>query len=334
MSDQSVPERKYSADKKNSRVWVVVGILALAFILIIVFVIIPWLTDSPVPLIGTVPGMPHIPVGGTGDSASGTGTGLQAGSESGAGGAGGGTGAGGVGGGTGAGGVGGGTGAGGAGGGTGAGGAGGESDAVFTPPGDDPASNPALDSTPTGDGASAGTSYGSTKPVSIDKIKMARLYTDTDFTGEDMPLLPGMSTILATVSDDKYVFTWKSMKIETGTKIMFTRETPSGNIYHSFAVGQFNVNDLEKWVRTYDRISGEGNWGYGSLTIDRLGTYGKNPIYIKILNDDEWVKEIKKEQASCIRTMHAWGGAEDGYPDSKCDPVNDTTFRGIYTISI
>jgi len=285
----------------------VIGALAvLAFLFLAYLYLSP---ATPATTVIVTPAAPNIPVGTTGDPSKGTGTGLVVGGGSGAGGVGGGTGTGGVG-----------------------GGGGGAN--VFTPPGDDPKSDPTTDPTPASDGATEGSSTATPTPVPVNKIKMARLYAATDYAGDDKPLLPGMSTILATVSGGKYVFKWKSMKIEVGTKIMFSRSTGGGNTRHSFAVGQFNVDDLEDWVRSYDRISGTGNWGYGSLTIDRLGTYQSNPIYIKILNDPEWLGEIKKEQAGCVHLMRAWGGASKGYPDSTCDSVNKNTFGGVYTISM
>jgi hypothetical protein len=176
---------------------------------------------------------------------------------------------------------------------------------------------------------------GSDSTPPINQEKMIRLYLDTDFNSEanSKPLMAGMETILAKYNVSKYDFLWKSMKVEDGTKIMFSRYIGGGNTRHSFAVGKYNVKNLEDWVRTYARISGTGNWGYGSLTIDRFGTYETNDIFIKILNDAEWEAAIISENAGCNSLMSSWNSSSPGkYSAADCESINLNTFKTVYTM--
>lgn len=179
------------------------------------------------------------------------------------------------------------------------------------------------------------TTPSATTPIAatpISGLKMISLYKEPNFGGVPKPLAPGGSAKLAVHENGKYVFVWKSMKVEPGTKIMFSRYIGGGNTRHSFAVGQFNVTDLEDWLRTYDRISGTGNWGYGSLTIDRFDTYQTEPIHIAVLNDADWIAAINAENAACNGLMTEWNKYTPGrYSSADCASVNPSTFSEVYT---
>ena len=157
------------------------------------------------------------------------------------------------------------------------------------------------------------------------------LYTSLNFESAG-PLLisPGgrISWIrLARYENGKHNFIYKSMKVEPGIKIMFVRrdlDTKSVVERRSFAVGQHNVSDIEKWMLSYDRISGAGNLGHGSIGVNSPPRPGAgSDLYIYVMLDAEWNAAIAKESSGCLA---AAGGKE-----ANCAVLKPATFATLYT---
>jgi hypothetical protein len=147
-------------------------------------------------------------------------------------------------------------------------------------------------------------------------------------------LNPGMKTIVAVPFMNKYVFNWSSMKVEPGTKIMFTRDAVPGTTLYSFAVGQYNVDDLEKWMLSQDRISGKGIMNFGSLDFKTLLPMFNKPIYLWVLDDNTWNNYITEENQRCVKYMQYMGGSDKGFPESNCNTISSKTYNEVYTNSL
>ena len=138
--------------------------------------------------------------------------------------------------------------------------------------------------------------------------KTVRWYPAVNFEGGAGTALStgGMAT-LAHYSSGKYVFNIGSMKVDPGVKIVFSRKIPGGIAKLSFAAGQRNISDMEKWFRGYDKMSGVGNWGYGAVELD-APNLGTTPIYMQVVSEDKWATLIKGENAACrafVNLQHA-----------------------------
>ena len=206
---------------------------------------------------------------------------------------------------------------------------------TFVPPVDNTNINTGKSTTPSIDGAVTV----QTAPTPINLLKMVSLYPEPKFMVGGVSGLagaagaPGKKFQLAHHENGKYVFDYKSMKVDPGVKIMFSRYIGGGNTRRSFAVGQYNVPDMESWIRSYDRISGGGNWGYGSLTLDRFDTYQTEPIFMYVLSDAEWADAISAENAACNGLMVAWNKYSPGkYSEADCKTINAVTFGQVYTM--
>jgi hypothetical protein len=134
-------------------------------------------------------------------------------------------------------------------------------------------------------------------------------------------------TRIARYVDGKHNFIYKSMKVEPGIKIMFVRrdlDAKSVVERRSFAVGEYNVPNIKKWLLSYDRISGAGNLGYGSIGIDAPPRPGATAdLYIYVMLDAEWNTAIAKESVGCLA---AAGGKE-----ANCGVITPATFAKLYT---
>lgn len=165
----------------------------------------------------------------------------------------------------------------------------------------------------------------------VSDIKMLILYEGPNFEGRSSMRAAGSKTQLADYVDGKYEFRFKSFKIDPGAKLMFSRTSATGE-RRSFAVGQYNVADIEPWIRGYDKLSGDGVNGFGSIGINDLDLRYPTPIFISLLNDASWNAAIVKEQVECANTLIAWNyNAPGKFSPSDCSAIFAGTYEAVRT---
>jgi hypothetical protein len=150
--------------------------------------------------------------------------------------------------------------------------------------------------------------------------------------------------MLARYENGKYNFLHTSMRVEPGVKIMFTRQDGDNKSpiiqRRSFAVGQYNVPNIEKWIMAYDRISGAGNLGYGSLRLNSPPSPGfSSRIFVQAVLDPVWSTAIKEESAGCMAAatqLKKLNWAQSGAIDreANCIALNPFTFATVYTRAV
>ena len=150
----------------------------------------------------------------------------------------------------------------------------------------------------------------SSLPASGSLQRIIIWYPATNFGGSATTLSTGGMATLAHYTAGKYVFDIGSMKVEPGTKLVFSRKIPGGIAKLSFASGKCNISDMEKWFREYDKMAGVGNWGYGAVELDAQNL-GTNPIYLQVVDEAKWATLIRGENAACrafINLQHVTAG--------------------------
>jgi hypothetical protein len=170
------------------------------------------------------------------------------------------------------------------------------------------------------------------------------LRTGLNFTNMPFLVTTESSGIrLARYESGKYNFGFKSMQVEPGVKIRFIREDSDGKSpivkRLSFAVGQYNVPDIEKWIRAYDRISGAGNMGRGSLGLNSPPNPGfESIIRITAMPIPSWETAITEERAACMSVVDQIkkSGVARASPSSidkeaNCGAITVAEFSTVFT---
>jgi hypothetical protein len=134
------------------------------------------------------------------------------------------------------------------------------------------------------------------QPMSTSRVE---LYSKKDFEGDMYLLRPGMKIEFARMNGDKTLtWTYQSMKITSGTFLMF-KASVSGSNDRGFAVGKYDVPDMFEFIKAYDNI-------YNQQGIFMDSNYWARPFYMKHLTPQDWNDERQKKHEDCINTTLAW----------------------------
>jgi hypothetical protein len=174
-------------------------------------------------------------------------------------------------------------------------------------------------------------------PVAL--TKTIRLYLGLNFVSDATSVVPplGKKVKIARGGSGQLAFGVKSMKVDPGVKIRFIAEVDGSPTFvtYSFAVGQYNIPDLEKWLRGYDAISGVDGHGTLGLSKPQVLPYS---IYVQYLPEDEWISLIEAQRKLCSDKLiveigrHPPSRSDWLKSKSKCSDITPDTFGKAYAM--